>query len=166
METIQPTPPENESARLSNEARSYFLQQGKSIGRIYDILDSNIVMHHVKSWFSVLLELLLYGLFVVIIFLIATLPSYVMNLTFAIENELLGEELSRLVKLDYTLEIKAITEAIFYARLVLLLVSIPVLGMAIILRRNRKKRRLMREAFFEVLEMRKNFDYAVKNLKL
>ena len=60
------TPDQN----LSQQARAYFLQQGKTIQELNTVLGSRLVTHHLKKWSSLLLQLLCHAVFVAVLVII------------------------------------------------------------------------------------------------
>ena len=136
------------------DLRAYFLQQGKSISILHDILSSNVFVHYLKKWFSILVELSLYFLFLCLFFVSLYLPMF-MN-TVIYNNG----------KTSISLEVwnEQISPMLFMVSALIILISLPILLFAILLHRNRKKNKLIHEAFTEVAKMKRSFDGAVKDL--
>lgn len=147
---MQPLTPSN----LQHQARVYFLAQGQSIGRLYDILNTNALAHHFRKWIGVVAEILLYSLFVLMILFMVLLPS-VIEIPISEEPE---------VNLQVNAEF--ITGLIILGRAILFVLSLPILLLAISLGRNRRRNTIIRKAFGEVEKMRGSFDQAVKELQL
>lgn len=144
--------PTNES---NNQVRAYFLQQGASIAKLQQILNSNLFVHHLHKWSSLLVELILYTCFVLCFILILAIPTsfqfQVMGLPISIELTPSPAELLALVVI---------------IKLILILFTSPLLLFAVLLGRNRKKNALLHEAFTEVKKMKEGFDGAVRDLGL
>ena len=144
--------PANES---NTQVRAYFLQQGASIAKLKQILDSNLFVHHLHKWSSILMELLLHTCFVLCFILILAIPTsfkfQIMDLPILIELTPTHTELLALVVI---------------IKLILILFTSPLLLFAVLLGRNRKKNALIHEAFAEVKKMKEGFDGAVKGLGL
>lgn len=114
---------------LNSEAKAYFIQQGQSINKLNDILDSNILSHYIGKWFSYMIELSLYILFSVIVIAVIMIP-----LTQTITHEINSTT-------QVTMQIKNDEYIVFILifKLVCVLLSLPILLFAILLGRNRKK---------------------------
>jgi hypothetical protein len=147
---------ETENSGLSPQARTYFLVQGQSIGRLYEILNSNILIHHLRKWFSVCIEISLYLSFIIILLCMVFVRS---DIRYYIDLQQYGE-----VEISYWNNY--FEPAVLLIKMVVFLLSIPLLLFAILLGRNRKKNNLMHQAFVEVKKMKEGFDGAVKELKL
>ncbi|MBI3521101.1 MAG: hypothetical protein HY062_17305 [Bacteroidetes bacterium] len=146
METEQQNPQQPQHLNLA--VRTYFLQQGKHIARLNDILDSNILTHYLGKWLSVLIELILYALFVGIIICLFQIPH---NIPLDDNNELYNKDVANII---------------LCLQLACAILSLPILAFAILLGRNRKKNTLIRQAYEESLAMKHKFDEAVKTLNL
>ena len=139
---------------LNAEARAYFLSQGRKISRIHSILSSNILIHYLKRWLSLLLELLCYSLFACILIVVLQIPKnpgvqvVYMN---AIKIEITSPDIENIVVFLKTLAV---------------IISLALPGLAILLKRNRRKNKLIRQAFSEVEEMKEDFDKALNELRL
>jgi hypothetical protein len=142
-----------EANEHNHQTRAYFLEQGKSIGRLYDILNSNLFVHHLRKWSALLAEISLYILFF-------TAFAFIFFYPLVLEAQL-GENPTVQVRLI----IDEFEAAISLFRLVLAILATPVLLFAILLGRNRKKNNLIRQAFNETKKMKEGFDMAVKELK-
>ncbi|MFN8117393.1 MAG: hypothetical protein U0W65_14855 [Bacteroidia bacterium] len=120
---------ETVNSNLNSEAKAYFIQQGQSINKLNDILDSNILSHYIGKWFSYMIELSLYILFSVIVIAVIMIP-----LTQTITHEINSTT-------QVTMQIKNDEYIVFILifKLVCVLLSLPILLFAILLGRNRKK---------------------------
>ncbi len=120
---------ETVNSNLNSEAKAYFIQQGQSINKLNDILDSNILSHYIGTWFSYMIELSLYILFSVIVIAVIMIP-----LTQTITHEINSTT-------QVTMQIKNDEYIVFILifKLVCVLLSLPILLFAILLGRNRKK---------------------------
>lgn len=141
---------------LNSDAKAYFIQQGQSINKLNDILDSNILSHYIGKWFSYMIELSLYILFSVIVIAVIMIP-----LTQTITHEINSTT-------QVTMQIKNDEYIVFILifKLVCVLISLPILLFAILLGRNRKKNTLIRKAYEESALMKERFDAASKSLNL
>ena len=129
---------------LNSDAKAYFIQQGQSINKLNDILDSNILSHYIGKWFSYMIELSLYILFSVIVIAVIMIP-----LTQTITHEINSTT-------QVTMQIKNDEYIVFILifKLVCVLISLPILLFAILLGRNRKKNTLIRKAYIWVITKR------------
>lgn len=140
---------------LNMQARAYFLQQGQRIARLNDLLNSNIITHHIGKVFSVLLEITLYLLFVILVIYALSLPT-------AIEGSY--DDGYNAVGGSYTN--KDIIAVIIVVKFLLIILSLPLLIIARLLGRNRRKNSLIYQASVEANKMKEEFDKAVRELKL
>ncbi|MDQ3110985.1 MAG: hypothetical protein M3R17_13915 [Bacteroidota bacterium] len=136
--------------------RFYFMQQGQNINKCNSILQSGLVIRGFKIFISVLLELLMYLLFIGAILLIILIPSDPMT----VDNQI-NENASLTVGLHSDL----VTGIMMTTKLTIFIFSFPVLFCAILLRRNRKKSTLIARAADETGEMKKNFDVAMQHFR-
>jgi hypothetical protein len=141
---------------LTLDAKTYFLQQGQSINKLNDILDSNILTHYLNKWFSVTIEFLLYALFIITLIGVFIIPDnlsfyFPVNETTQITAQIQNEDFAALI---------------MCFKLICILLSLPLLLFAILLGRNRKKNTLIRKAYEESMKMKESFDLALKSLKL
>jgi len=156
METTPPPFNNNTNVNVKHEVRGYFLQQGQSINKLYTLLSSNVVAHHLKKWFSVLLEILLFLFFVIILIWAIMIPTDIGGSIPVSDHESLG----------YSYQNEQIKALMMYAKAILVVLSLPVLAFALLLGRNRRKNTVIRAAFTEVVQMKEGFDNALKNLEL
>lgn len=133
---------------LNSEAKAYFLQQGQSINKLNDILDSNILSHYLGKWFSIILEIALYILFIVILVSVFQIPN---RIPIDDKNELYNKDFA---------------DIIFLIQVICSILSLPILLFANLLGRNRKKNTLIRKAYEESALMKERFDLASKSLNL
>ncbi|MBL7934176.1 MAG: hypothetical protein JNM51_00020 [Bacteroidia bacterium] len=138
------------------DARVYFLQQGQIINNLSDILDTNISTHSLNKWLSILIETVLYILFISILvglFIIPDDPSFYfeVNNTTQVTAEIHSEEFATLM---------------MCIKLVCNILSLPILAFAILLGRNRKKNDLIKQAYQESMKMKMNFDEILKSMPL
>lgn len=139
------------------KARTYFLKQGQGIQKIHGILGSNILVHHLKKWLSFLLELVLYLLFIIILWGAIWLPLNPLEW---------GIKLTESIELQIGVKADEIIGFFVVLKALLVIFSLPVLGMALLLGRNRRKNTLIREASKEAEQMKEDFDRAIVELKL
>lgn len=130
---------ENYSSLLNHQARTYFVQQGKRIALLYNLLDSNMFIHHVKKWLSVIIEIIMYLFVVAAIAVVAFAPDL-----FPGDNE----------------------ELILLLKCVIICLSLPTLAFARLLASCRKKNELVRDAYMEILKMKEEFEKAQQELDL
>ena len=136
----------------NQNAKVYFLQQGQSISKLHGILNSNILMHHLRRWLSVVIEVFMYLFFLVMLIFAIVLPLQIpVNL---------NENTSVLFSAE------EITEVLLILKFVTVVLSLPILAFALLLSRNRKKNNLIRKAFEETEKMRIAFETALKDLDL
>lgn len=158
--------PENQSGNLDHQTRTYFLGQGQSISRLHELLNSNLLLHHLSKGLSVVLEIVLYLTFVILIFLVICLPTDLTAYAEVLLREAgannFGQDAFaiRVYNPNFSLIIYTVK------LLIVLFVALPLLLFARLLARNRKKSRLIRTAFGEVEKMKKNFEEALKILRL
>lgn len=126
-------------------------QQQVSLERLTNVLSSNVLMHHTKKWIYFLFEIGLYILFVSTLLVIIVLPT---TIHFSPEQ---------LQNVDLEIGIKELTKAILILKLILFLLSLPILLFALLFRRIRKKNELIKQAFEEVKSMKNNLLPYLKN---
>lgn len=141
---------------LTLDARTYFLHQGQSINKLNVILDSNILTHYLNKWFSIIIEISLYILFIAVLIGVFIIPD---NLSFYFPVNESTQITTQIHHEDFA-------TLIMCFKLICILLSLPLLLFAILLGRNRKKNSLIRKAYEESLKMKENFDAAVKSLSL
>lgn len=164
---MEPTPPnpqnpnqqntnyQNPNTQIPNtdlELRSYFLQQGQSINKLYANLKSNLFAHGFKSFLSVLLQILCYLLFICCIYIAIILPTDLHGM-YRMANGY--------TEVNVSLQDNRITELMMGIKIVIAVISLPVLACAFLLGKNRRKSARLRNAFTEVELMKQNFDQAV-----
>ncbi len=132
-------------------SQTYFLNQGKSIQRLHHILSSTVFIYQLKKWSSILLEISLY------LFFASALIFILWPVDFSAEVRLSHEESLELAYHNSSAHLQLI-----YFKLALFLALIPVLLLAVILGRNRKKNHLIREAFEEVKKMKEGFEEVLR----
>ncbi len=154
MESNTSTP---QAESLSVQARTYFLQQGQSTLKLYSILKSNLLTGFVKSGISVLFEIILFLLFVAIVIAVAIIPTEPIQGQIALDNETV---------IYAGLKREEITAIMYIIKGVLLASSLVPLALMVLLKRNRRKRALIEDAYMEVDMMKERFEDAVKGLKL
>jgi hypothetical protein len=141
---------------LSTDARTYFLKQGSSIQRLHEILDSNFLTGVAKRGISILIELVLFLVFVAGIALAVYIPTVIESAIPVTEN----------TTAEVGIRNKETTEAILLLKAGIVVLSLVPLAFMMVLKRNRRKGALIQEAYFEVEDMKKEFDSAVKGLRL
>ena len=120
------------------------LQQA-GLEKLSSILGSNALTYHFKKWISILLELILYLLFVFGIVM-------VIYLQVELSQEFSGQNLKTQASMRFL-------------QVFLVIFSLPAPLLAILLGRNRKKNELIKQAFEEVKRMKKVFDETLKGFK-
>lgn len=160
MQPNEPTQPTNQNQQPPQAPqpdlalRSYFLQQGQSIIKIYSILQSNIVAYGFKAFLSVVLQIFCYLLFAFAIYVALSIPSDLPGLA----AELSGKKM--LAYIPY--ENEDITNFLLGIRILIAVISLPVLICAFLLGKNRRKSARIRKAFNEAELMKTNFDQATQ----
>lgn len=140
---------------FNSQIRVYFKNQSKHLLNLENLLKSNAVKHHLKSWLSLIFEILLYILFGLILIAIFCIPT---SLDYYIPvNETNG------LNLDYSNS--SLSFVLFTLKVLLLLAVTPLILFAILLGRNRRKNKLIREAYIEVTHMKEEHDKALFGLK-
>lgn len=127
---------------LNQQARAYFLEQGRSIIKLYEILNSNLFTHHLKKWTSIVLEL---------VFILVFLFGLIFIVWLQIEKQNKTNNEQAIITLIQAL---------------LAFISVPSPFFAFLLKHNRKKNALIHQAFTEIKKMKSGFDAAVKGLGL
>jgi hypothetical protein len=141
---------------LSTDARTYFLKQGSSIQRLHEILDSNFLTGVAKRGISILIELVLFLVFVAGIALAVYIPTVIESAIPVTES----------TTAEVGIRNKETTDAILLLKAGIVVLSLVPLAFMMVLKRNRRKGALIQEAYFEVEDMKKEFDNAVKGLRL
>ncbi|MDX2174406.1 MAG: hypothetical protein SFY56_14990 [Bacteroidota bacterium] len=137
-------------------SKTYFLKQGQSISKLYALINHNVLTHRLKKWFSVLIELILYVLFLLGVSISITIPTNI-NLFIAGNDD---------TSLTGTINNEDFYIVMLCIKLVIFLISLPILFFAIVLMRNRKKNNLIHKVFSEVKEMKETFNKALTDLNL
>lgn len=114
---------------------TFFLQQGKSINRLYPLLQSNGVTHGLKNFLSYVLQVFCYLLYATIV--IDCIGNY-----FPFDQQLPAS-----------------------AKLLIAIIALPILLCALLVGVNRRKDALTRAAFNETVEMKKHFDEAMDSFR-
>jgi hypothetical protein len=148
---------QTERQNLEINTRTYFLQQGQSIGKLYQILNSDILTSYLKRGISILLEILLLLVFIIMVVLIFLIPLDPIQYTY-----ILSEDTYASVKIHNN----NFTAIIIIIKALLFIVALMPLSLSFLLRRNRKKGMLLHKAFEEVSLMKEQFDVAVRDLYL
>lgn len=133
---------------LNSQNRAYFAQQGQSIANLYAILNSSTLVHHLRKWLSVLLEIILYLSFIFILIGVIAIPTELKYFFELDEYNRLGISIRNA---DFEIFMIAL-------KFIIALISLPMLLLAILLGRNRKKNELIRQAFEEVMKMKTRID--------
>lgn len=139
------------------KVRTYFLQQGQSIGRLHDILNSNLLTGTLKRGISILLELVLFVLFLAILLLVIYIP---------LDPIQIEQALSESTTATATIHNDDVMALMMVIKAALFTVALMPLILMVLMRRNRRKSALIHQAFEEVAQMKQKFDEAVKTLEL
>lgn len=110
-------------------------QQQAGLEKLSSILGSNVLTYHFKKWISILLELILYLLFVFGIILVIYLQ---LELNKASPNQALKKQ-----------------SVVLFLQIFLVIFSLPAPLLAILQARNRKKNESIKQAFEELKTMKK-----------
>lgn len=140
-----------------HDIRAYFLQQGQSIARVYDILNSSILTGYVKRGLSVFFEILLVLVFFALLVICAMIPLDPVQFT---------QEISESTSVTETFHNEDLMYFMVGLKLFMFLVSLLPLVLMFLLRRNRKKSELIHNAFTEIEVMKGRFEQAVKTLNI
>lgn len=156
---------ESNNDTLSHQARGYFLQQGQSINMLHGLLSSNVLVHHLAKWLSVLIEISLYLGFALLVALAVCLPT---DITSYVQLPMQQAESTMFDPAAFEVNVynRDFTELIYVVKFLMILLALPFLLFAGLLSRNRKKSSLIRKAFTETEKMKKSFDEALNSLKL
>lgn len=143
---------ENSAPNTNQQTRFWFLQQGQSIGHLHELLSSNVFHHHSVKWLSMFLEIALYLIATALVLVAILLP--------------LDPDIHNLPPAECANCSQYYNDWIDLFRILTLLFSLGCLLFAKLLSGNRKKSRRIRAAFNETERMKKNFDEAIKTLRL
>lgn len=143
--------------KIDIKARTYFLQQGQSIGKLYEILNTGFLIGWFKSSISLIFEGLFYLLGAAFILLAIMLPNALLEFVIQVNQD---------TELKISVFNEDIRTIILVAQITIGLLCIVPFTFAATLSRNRRKSALIRNAFEEVEIMKEGFDKAVKDLKL
>jgi hypothetical protein len=141
---------------LSVQVRHYFLDQGQKIGQLYQLLDRGYYRAYLSRAIYWLIEIILYGVFIMGIVAIFRIHSEITTHIYIDGKNSVG--------ISYTND--DLTDFILFLRLVLFAFSTLPLLLARAIRRSRKKTQAIQASFKIIEEMKENFDKAVKDLKL
>lgn len=161
---------ENEANNLSHQARGYFLQQGQSINRLHNLLSSDLLIHHLSKWLSVLLEICLYVAFACLVIGAICIPTdlteYAQLQMHRADPNIFDTDM--FTNNDFYLAIynRDFSSIVYAAKSLIVLIALTFMLLARLLVRNRRKSKLIRKAFTEVKEMKKSFEEAITTLKL
>jgi TRAP-type C4-dicarboxylate transport system permease small subunit len=149
---------ENMKTENTNEDllfRNHFLQHGQSINKLHTLLSSNFLTGKLKRTASIMLEIILFSMFLIFLFFAIYLSTSPIKITQKLdENTTIT---SVLHNDEVTLLMIAIKVIVFIASLMPLLVML-------LLRRNRKKGVLIYESYTEVKLMKRRFEDYSENL--
>ncbi len=136
---------ENESTNLDHQTRTYFLAQGQSINRLHVLLSSNILIHHVSKWLSVILEIVLYFTFFILIIAAILIPT---DLTAYIDLPSKNFDPNVFDPRSFDIDVynKDFTSMVYVVKFLVVILALPFLLFARLLARNRKKSNLIRTA--------------------
>lgn len=156
---MNPNQTQNNSATTDREnaMRMYILQQGQAINQLNSILESSSVVRGFKAVISVLLEMVLYLLFIGVIVLIILIPS---------DPFVMTHEFGRNSELTAGFHSDEITGMIIALKVALFVLSLPVLLGALLLRRNRRKSFLIGSAAQKTADLKTNYEQFFLGMKL
>ena len=156
---------ENETNHLGHQTGTYFLAQGQSIKRLHDLLGSNLLIHHLSKWLSVLLEISFYAAFAFLIIGAICIPT---DLTAYVQLPLREVDPNVFDPNAFDVDVynRDFSGLIYGVKFLMVLIGLPFLLFARLLARNRKKSNLMRTAFGEVEKMKRSFEEATRILRL
>lgn len=145
---------EQQEIREPRFTQTYFLEQGKQIGKLHQILNSKVFMSRLRRLSSLCIELVLYVFFTASLCFILILPAASPQ-NFSIDDH------NSLPMIYHNRDLEVL---LIYLKILLLLALLPVLFLAVILGRNRKKNHLVRQALSEVKKMKEGFEEALRRV--
>ena len=147
---------ESQIEKLNQQTLTYLLQQGRSIGVLNELLLPKKHILNINTRFILFTEIFLYCLIVCIIALVVYIPTEI------ITNFPLGRSFG----FDIGFKNEELQQLLFLIKIALIILSIPILAFAIVLRHNRLKNKMIRKAFIETEWMKLAFQKAIKDLDL
>lgn len=138
-----------------HETDEFLSKQGLCIYRAYDILHSSAFVFGLKYVLLVLLQVVCVLLFLCIIYVVIVFPTDLNSL-----REMMGDG-DPSATINITINIKAVSEFLIGIKIILVIISLPVLGCALLLGRNRRLITRMRNAFLEVEMMKNQYEAAL-----
>lgn len=143
------------SKQQNHESDEFLHKQGLCIYRAHDILRSSAFVYGVKYVFMVLLQILCALLFLSILYVVIVFPTDLNSL-----REMMGDG-DPSATISITINIKAVSEFLIGIKIILVIISLPVLGCAFLLGRNRRLITRMRNAYLEVEMMKNQYEAAL-----
>lgn len=153
-----PAQPGNPQSDYNKETamQNYILYQGQQINRLHGILQSSAIVRGFKTFLSVLLEILMYLLFLAAIVLLIMIPT---------DPLVFSEQLNNTTSISGSIHSDEIAGVMTLIKVMIFLISLPILFCAILLRRNRKKSALIDRAFAETDNLKKGFEQAMQHFR-
>lgn len=148
---------EHQTSNREITTRTYFLEQGKQIHRLYDMLDNGVITGYLKRGISILLEIILFVMFLGMVLLTIYIP---------LDPVKIHQQLTETSSAETTYHNDDVTAVMMAIKLLLFVSSLVPLALMIVLGRNRRKNAQINLAFEEVEKMKESFDKAVKELHL
>jgi hypothetical protein len=137
--------------------RYFIIQQGHSNSNLNNLLRPGVTGRAFKSVLSVIMEIVMYLLFVAVIAIIFMIPS---------EPFMFSHDIGGNSSLHAGIHADEITKIVLGLKIILFIVSLPLLFCAIVLRKNRMKGNLIVRAFGETERMRLEYEKAFQGLRL
>lgn len=144
------------SPALDHTLRSYFLQQGQGITRLYELLRSNIVAFGFKAFLSIVFQIFCYLLFAFAIYLAISIPTDLPGIILLLDEN---------ISVEFIPRIEGLADIFFAFKIIIAVMAIPILVCALLLGRNRRKSALIRKSFNETELMKQNFEQALKEFR-
>lgn len=142
--------------KTNYDLHSYFLQQGLSISVLNELLDSNTHMVNINKRFSIICEILLYGLAIATVAFAMYLPSEIVT------NFPLGKSFG----FNIGFKNEALAQTLFFVKVAFVILAFPILAFALVLRSSRKKSAIIYQGYIETERMQIAFYKAIDELKL
>lgn len=155
---MEQTPNNAQASTGKNVSYQFLVEQSHSIQRLHEALQSNVVAHGLNAFLSVVFQLICYGIFAFTIYLAIMIPTDLPSLL-----DMMGESHNRVI--DITVSIPPLTDFLLGVKVILALVSLPVLICAFLLGRNRRRAARMRRAFEELETLKRSHSYMMSTMK-
>lgn len=122
----------------------YFNQHRRQIEKLHNSLGTQLTAFQIKPWVSIMIELFLYAIILFVIYIIMQVLS--MPNGYLLEFKEKG------------IDVETLTTFLIFIRIIFMLMCIPILLMAFIIRTNRKKNESMRDALEVLSELKQTIE--------